>query len=182
METVENNRKETPLPCQTCGYDVRNLPEPRCPECGTPFESEEKLRVKARDKKLNIDMAIRIHIAVSCMFTVGLILPYHISGQAFVDYGWKARSTDHNGNSLRIESIDNYALKIVFRWLGFASLAMTCHSLASLRFPFLCSHSYTEMSPHLSIAREPSFYGQSPSCHTCTYSPTADAFSHGHGT
>lgn len=25
--------------CQCCGYDLRALPEQRCPECGTPFES-----------------------------------------------------------------------------------------------------------------------------------------------
>ena len=29
--------------CVTCGYDLRKLPEPRCPECGTPFrESDAK--------------------------------------------------------------------------------------------------------------------------------------------
>ena len=26
--------------CQRCGYDLRGLPEPRCPECGTTFERE----------------------------------------------------------------------------------------------------------------------------------------------
>jgi hypothetical protein len=24
--------------CRKCGYDIRGLPEPRCPECGTPFD------------------------------------------------------------------------------------------------------------------------------------------------
>jgi len=24
--------------CQRCGYDLRGLPVPRCPECGSPFE------------------------------------------------------------------------------------------------------------------------------------------------
>jgi hypothetical protein len=24
--------------CAKCGYDLRGLPEPRCPECGTPFD------------------------------------------------------------------------------------------------------------------------------------------------
>jgi hypothetical protein len=28
--------------CVVCGYDLRGLPEPRCPECGTPFDVGEK--------------------------------------------------------------------------------------------------------------------------------------------
>lgn len=27
--------------CRVCGYDLYGLPEPRCPECGTPFDPEE---------------------------------------------------------------------------------------------------------------------------------------------
>ena len=27
--------------CQSCGYDLRNLSEPRCPECGTPFAPQK---------------------------------------------------------------------------------------------------------------------------------------------
>jgi hypothetical protein len=27
--------------CQKCGYLLIGLPEPRCPECGTPFEKPE---------------------------------------------------------------------------------------------------------------------------------------------
>ena len=27
--------------CEQCGYDLRGLPEPRCPECGTPFDPED---------------------------------------------------------------------------------------------------------------------------------------------
>lgn len=26
--------------CGKCGYDLRGLPEPRCPECGTPFDPQ----------------------------------------------------------------------------------------------------------------------------------------------
>jgi len=27
--------------CIKCGYDLRGLPEPRCPECGTPFDRNQ---------------------------------------------------------------------------------------------------------------------------------------------
>lgn len=26
--------------CAKCGYPLHSLPEPRCPECGTPFDTE----------------------------------------------------------------------------------------------------------------------------------------------
>ena len=26
--------------CARCGYDLQGLTEPRCPECGTPFDPE----------------------------------------------------------------------------------------------------------------------------------------------
>ncbi len=29
------------LCCPRCGYDLRGLPEPRCPECGEPFDPAE---------------------------------------------------------------------------------------------------------------------------------------------
>jgi hypothetical protein len=28
--------------CQRCGYSLRGLPEPRCPECGEPFERPDQ--------------------------------------------------------------------------------------------------------------------------------------------
>lgn len=30
--------------CRTCSYALRGLTEPRCPECGTPFERKEQVR------------------------------------------------------------------------------------------------------------------------------------------
>jgi hypothetical protein len=32
----------TPRNCHNCGYDLRGLPEPRCPECGQPFGRREQ--------------------------------------------------------------------------------------------------------------------------------------------
>ena len=34
------------LICEPCGYDLRGLTEPRCPECGAPFEKREASNVK----------------------------------------------------------------------------------------------------------------------------------------
>jgi hypothetical protein len=40
-----------PLPrpghCRVCGYNLYGLPEPRCPECGTPFESVRRVHPDA---------------------------------------------------------------------------------------------------------------------------------------
>lgn len=30
-----------PARCESCGYDLQGLPQPRCPECGTPFRRLE---------------------------------------------------------------------------------------------------------------------------------------------
>ena len=32
------NRKQVAGRCRSCGYNLHGLPEPRCPECGTPFD------------------------------------------------------------------------------------------------------------------------------------------------
>lgn len=41
------NRSRDPLRCRKCGYLLIRLPEPRCPECGTPFSPEEIAEAKA---------------------------------------------------------------------------------------------------------------------------------------
>ncbi len=40
------NRKEVAGRCRSCGYNLHGLTEPRCPECGTPFD-EKLLEQKA---------------------------------------------------------------------------------------------------------------------------------------
>ncbi len=36
LEIIDAN-PPVPRECPECGYDLRGLPEPRCPECGEPF-------------------------------------------------------------------------------------------------------------------------------------------------
>jgi hypothetical protein len=38
-ESRRTRRLQVPPICEFCGYDLRSQIEPRCPECGTPFES-----------------------------------------------------------------------------------------------------------------------------------------------
>ncbi len=40
---------DRPVPCPLCGYELRGLPEPRCPECGGRFEWAEVLDPKRQE-------------------------------------------------------------------------------------------------------------------------------------
>lgn len=41
---------ETATRCLTCGYDLRGLPEKRCPECGRPFDAMSRILDRAPPK------------------------------------------------------------------------------------------------------------------------------------
>ncbi len=126
MKNTAPTPDEIPLACHNCGYDVRNLTTPRCPECGTPFKSEESLRNNVRDRKRNLIVAQRIHVAATCLLTAGLIFPYHLSGQAIVDYGWRLPTLSQSGTHWQPETISPPVLQTFFSWVGFAVVAMTC--------------------------------------------------------
>lgn len=39
---------DAPRTCQACGYALCALPEPRCPECGTPYDPEDPTTFRTR--------------------------------------------------------------------------------------------------------------------------------------
>ena len=41
--------------CVHCGYSLRGLPEPRCPECGTPFEKPHPPQLRQSTPDINSD-------------------------------------------------------------------------------------------------------------------------------
>ncbi len=41
----EKSKRNSSEHCRECGYLLIGLPEPRCPECGTPFDSDKVGRV-----------------------------------------------------------------------------------------------------------------------------------------
>lgn len=41
---------EPVIRCLTCGYDLRGLPEKRCPECGRPFDAMSRILDRAPPK------------------------------------------------------------------------------------------------------------------------------------
>jgi uncharacterized paraquat-inducible protein A len=39
---ARRDARQDPGRCERCGYLLRGLPEPRCPECGTPFDRRKQ--------------------------------------------------------------------------------------------------------------------------------------------
>lgn len=60
--------------CRQCGYDLRALTEPRCPECGTPFDPTEQTRILER---INAPPAksrhVRLAVAVIAVLSFGVV-------------------------------------------------------------------------------------------------------------
>lgn len=41
VSLAKKRREQRKGMCRKCGYDLRLLPEPRCPECGAPFTADD---------------------------------------------------------------------------------------------------------------------------------------------
>lgn len=82
-----------PLPptCPKCDYDLRGLPEERCPECGTEFRWDE-VRKRARRtwtlmlrlKHANQDATVGLIIGFVGWFLLGLIRLLDLDGMALI--------------------------------------------------------------------------------------------------
>lgn len=73
-QMAPKDRWRHPLPptCSKCDYDLRGLPEDRCPECGTPFRWDE---VRRRTTRIwNLTLRLR-HANKDATFaiTIGLV-------------------------------------------------------------------------------------------------------------
>ncbi len=66
--------------CRSCHYDLRRLPEARCPECGTPFNRDNPdtyLQVIPRPNigRLIVRWAMLVVVAVAAAF----VILFHVS-------------------------------------------------------------------------------------------------------
>jgi hypothetical protein len=65
--------------CKKCGYDLRDLTENRCPECGTAFDPAERERIVARvdpppPNPRHIWLAVLIVVVLAMAVVAGLIV------------------------------------------------------------------------------------------------------------
>jgi hypothetical protein len=80
---------EFPVRCPKCAYELRGLPEPRCPECGEPFDRGRLLVVQYATRPTNRpitsrDQKMLLWLAVFALITmvVSYVLPPVILGTA----------------------------------------------------------------------------------------------------
>ncbi len=70
MPTAEPTPRFLSLTCQDCGYDLRDLPDLTCPECGTPWIPPEGFTWKQVLRPLAlaiVSMMISVHVFLFCL-------------------------------------------------------------------------------------------------------------------
>lgn len=77
--------------CRTCSYLLRGLPDPVCPECGTPFDPQDPLTYNdpARPRSLRpLRPPSLIHVILLCVLNVAVLVPYIDAFHKSNHLGW----------------------------------------------------------------------------------------------
>ncbi len=83
----------SPVPRPKCDYDLRGSVRPICPECGNSFDVQQVQLRARRTVYVDSDDAVRAVVvltlvhAMMAAWIVLAVLPYHMQGKAWYDYG-----------------------------------------------------------------------------------------------
>jgi hypothetical protein len=139
---------DTDLFCPHCGYNVRALPEDRCPECGEPFDRMALLRwTVARDLPLGLNWLGRERtlrqIWTTCLMqpqSIGRELPPHPNRENAILYGIATRCASALMVAVMavLTTRDAEAVMLLAVWTGPILATIFCEAiLASLLARFV---------------------------------------------
>lgn len=118
--------------CVKCGYSLKGLSDSslNCPECGNPFDLAESNAFALESCRLRRTL----YILLSCYCVLGAwvllaVLPYHINGRAWYDYGIQPWSPPQYKTESSIGRAD-YDPKITrpfnWPWIGRIWYSLSC--------------------------------------------------------
>lgn len=90
--------KQPPLYCRQCGYDLRGLPQPRCPECANPFDPANPHTFRRRP----VGAWVRPVRRLLCVATIFLLILCVIWGCYY--WGWHSEQQTLNSLGQRTSS------------------------------------------------------------------------------
>jgi hypothetical protein len=73
--------------CRKCYYDLRGQVEPRCPECGTPYDSANRDTVLWERPNLALQSVKRIAIMTIVAIIIGFVILVHTMPHLFFNPG-----------------------------------------------------------------------------------------------
>lgn len=79
--------EEFPVHCPRCGYELRGLPHPRCPECGTPFDRAALLAIEYLGAPVSLLMEGVWRGATACVLSVMAVLTVWAAIAGFMTLG-----------------------------------------------------------------------------------------------
>jgi hypothetical protein len=65
--------------CLSCGYDLRNLTEHRCPECGREFDPNDPSTFEARAVSRSVNVVVGIGFLLIAILILALPLIYFVT-------------------------------------------------------------------------------------------------------